>query len=423
MSAADHALREGTPDRQVPQKTRQRRAAAPTPSTADPAGLLLQLQRTVGNAAVTRLLANTHVQQAQRKGGSGSSVAAGLVGRTMLQRDYDATIKSDFSYIEADESDPFSTVEVLDRGTACRVDESKGIRVRKEKQQVWIITKSRSGWIDLNGITRVDEKGKGEGPPSKGEPTLPPRSANPGSAAGLTPTGIPPRLTHERTKAVEGGDFARFVEPWVAYYVERLRLDKIKVKDFEELWNLTGSGSKDERKGRTLELVRAEATKAVQAQVQSNTLKIPGKNQVEQVANFVKNIQEQIERTVLMLTEALAANGALMGVSDEGGALQSLGQARMEKDDTGPYLYVENLASAPWNVFGDDRQSVSGSVRSLMRYYVKQSMAMGGNGRIKLSPFNQSHGAYLSLGFSQPPSGGSWELTQEKAKALLDDRK
>ncbi len=85
------------------------------------------------------------------------------------------------------------------------------------------------------------------------------------------------------------------------------------------------------------------------------------------------------------------------------------------------YLFVDNLASAPWNVLGSQPESTRGAGTSLMEELVKESIDLGFLGRLKLYPVERALSFYRGIGFVESEaSPRELELTPLAARRFLE---
>lgn len=84
-----------------------------------------------------------------------------------------------------------------------------------------------------------------------------------------------------------------------------------------------------------------------------------------------------------------------------------------------PSLYVDALATAPWNVVGDDPKRVKGAGTAMMKALAEESIKRGMEGKIMLYPLDDAVPFYRKLGFSAPNASGDMTLTPKAAHKLL----
>lgn len=114
-----------------------------------------------------------------------------------------------------------------------------------------------------------------------------------------------------------------------------------------------------------------------------------------------------------------------LGVYDNKGNLQATAVYSINRplpdfdDGTTPHVYIDLLASAPWNMAKTDK-TVKGAGTKAIIEAVKLSEKEGLEGRVILQPLEGAKGFYEKLGFKElPGTFGNWELTPAKAKELL----
>lgn len=106
-------------------------------------------------------------------------------------------------------------------------------------------------------------------------------------------------------------------------------------------------------------------------------------------------------------------------IKDENNTIQSV--AMYTKDDKNSSIFVKLLASAPWNITGNEEKSVKGAGTELILSLIQESQKLGYGGRITLSPIGDAEGFYDKLGFTKFIHNGSeiLELKRESAENLL----
>lgn len=116
-----------------------------------------------------------------------------------------------------------------------------------------------------------------------------------------------------------------------------------------------------------------------------------------------------------------------IGVYDDKGNLQATAiYSKRGKDDVSDdvkeHVYIDYLATAPWNVIESDK-SVKGAGTQAILEAVKLSQKEGYDGRVRLYPIDDAKPFYEKLGFkSTDPTGffDDWELSPNDAKILLN---
>jgi hypothetical protein len=140
---------------------------------------------------------------------------------------------------------------------------------------------------------------------------------------------------------------------------------------------------------------RRELLAAIKASVYS---------QPEEVKQQLLPIVDQEERQEIMADQfGPKGEHQFTGVLDAEGLLQAACTWEPLVDDEGVgYLYIHELASAPWNVWmekGSEPQAVAGSGSAVMKVLVKKSIEAGYEGRLRLVAWSSSPGFYRKLGF------------------------
>ena len=120
--------------------------------------------------------------------------------------------------------------------------------------------------------------------------------------------------------------------------------------------------------------------------------------------------------------EALAAPEDFRGVRDDRGNLQA-GAIVIDMDD---HLFVEYIATAPWNVTGDSPRAVKKAATALMAELAKESNGNGHYGRIILNAIPDAVEFYQKIGFVETGEGSllapEMELTPAAARRLMNKR-
>lgn len=116
---------------------------------------------------------------------------------------------------------------------------------------------------------------------------------------------------------------------------------------------------------------------------------------------------------------ALILEGALLqpedfrGVRDRAGNLQ----AGAIVTNLGEYLYVDFLASAPWNITGNSPLSVRRAATMLMAFIVRESINKGLGGRVVVDAVGSTADFYRRMGFIETEAGSA--ITPEMALTPL----
>lgn len=120
---------------------------------------------------------------------------------------------------------------------------------------------------------------------------------------------------------------------------------------------------------------------------------------------------------------ALIQDGALLqpedfrGVRDRAGNLQ----AGAIVTALGEYIYVDFLASAPWNITGNSPRAVRRAATMLMAFIVRESINKGYCGRVVVDAVGSTADFYRRMGFIETELGSA--ITPEMAltsEAALD---
>lgn len=115
-----------------------------------------------------------------------------------------------------------------------------------------------------------------------------------------------------------------------------------------------------------------------------------------------------------------AQDSSYIGIRDTSGNLQSAA-TYIEQDDA---LFVEYLASAPWNVKGDDSRRMKGAGSAAIEALVLESVKRGRGGALRLESLEGAVGFYEKIGFQRKSNDNvpEMELSAEDAKKWLDSR-
>lgn len=124
---------------------------------------------------------------------------------------------------------------------------------------------------------------------------------------------------------------------------------------------------------------------------------------------------------------ALIYEGALLQPEDFRGVrdLALNLQAGAIVTDLGEYLYVDFLASAPWNITGEEPRAVSRAATMLMTWIVRESINKGYGGRILVDAVSSTADFYRRMGFMETEPGAAstpeMALTPEAARDFLNN--
>ncbi|MBW4507842.1 MAG: hypothetical protein KME64_15200 [Scytonematopsis contorta HA4267-MV1] len=147
-----------------------------------------------------------------------------------------------------------------------------------------------------------------------------------------------------------------------------------------------------------------------------------GKRQRTQGTEFGDCITKTVYLTQRIYEEPLL----FRGVSDNNGILQA--GATIEEDagyiylyeSFSQYFYLDAICNAPWNVIGNQPETIKGSATSLVEEIVKESIEMGYNGVIKTSSIPRAKAFYTRIGFQENSDGsGEMVLTEEASEDFL----
>ncbi len=147
---------------------------------------------------------------------------------------------------------------------------------------------------------------------------------------------------------------------------------------------------------------------------------------VNQVIENDSPLQSRIEtnaRVILYMNEeALVSPEDFRGVRDDRGILQA-GAIVIEMDD---HLFVEYLATAPWNVTKDSPRAIRKAATALMAELARESDRNGHSGRIILNAIPDAVEFYQKIGFVETgegsPNAPEMELTPRAALRLINRR-
>lgn len=148
-------------------------------------------------------------------------------------------------------------------------------------------------------------------------------------------------------------------------------------------------------------------------------------------SNFSRAIEDDSPRRGRIQANAgmiaLIQEGALLqpedfrGVRDRSGNLQ----AGAIVTDMGEYLYVDFLASAPWNITGDEPRAVRRAATMLMAFIVRESINKGYGGRVVVDAVGSTADFYRRMGFIETELGSAitpeMALTSEAALYFLNE--
>lgn len=111
-------------------------------------------------------------------------------------------------------------------------------------------------------------------------------------------------------------------------------------------------------------------------------------------AQDTSQLTDNAEIIGLIKDEADKAN--FVGIKDKNGKLQAASTVK----DKGDHIYVDYLATAPWNLTaGQDKRSVKGAGASAMEAIIDRSIKSGHKGAVKLEALEGAVGFYNKVGF------------------------
>lgn len=151
---------------------------------------------------------------------------------------------------------------------------------------------------------------------------------------------------------------------------------------------------------------------------------------IDKIENYLRDLfnedRERVRGTrfgdniakVAYIAERVAMEpNSFRGVRDVQNRLQAGAIVEEEID----YLYVDALASASWNVLGNQPETLKGAGTSLMEELVRESIDLGFSGRLKLYPIERALSFYRDIGFTESEDwSGELELTPAAALIFLE---
>ncbi|MGL5806030.1 MAG: hypothetical protein ACRC11_11415 [Xenococcaceae cyanobacterium] len=127
---------------------------------------------------------------------------------------------------------------------------------------------------------------------------------------------------------------------------------------------------------------------------------------------------DNIAKIAYMTERAIIEPSTWRGVRDVNSRLQAGAIVEEELD----FLFLDALVTAPWNVLGNQSETISGAGTTLMEELVKESFELGNEGRIRLYPLQRSIQFYRTIGFVETDSL-DWELTPFAASKFLEKQR
>lgn len=135
---------------------------------------------------------------------------------------------------------------------------------------------------------------------------------------------------------------------------------------------------------------------------------------------LLRRIQTNARLISLIQETALLQPADFRGIRDERGTLQA-GAIVTEMND---HLYLDYIATAPWNLIPTLPNYCQGAAKSLIHSIVRESLDRGYNGRIIVDAVG-SAGFYRKMGFVETGEGSvnapEMVLTSEAAKKLMEE--
>lgn len=126
---------------------------------------------------------------------------------------------------------------------------------------------------------------------------------------------------------------------------------------------------------------------------------------------------DNIAKIAYMAETAVMEPNTFRGVRDVQNRLQA-GAIVTEDID---FLFVDALATAPWNIVGSQPETTKGAGTSLMEELVKESKELGYMGRLKLIAIERALSFYTGIGFTEDEDDSrSLELTPIAAERFLE---
>lgn len=115
-----------------------------------------------------------------------------------------------------------------------------------------------------------------------------------------------------------------------------------------------------------------------------------------------------------ILRVATSSPDRIRVIRDADGNMQAATSLEIRSDR----VHVSLLATAPWNVTGNDPRSVKGAGKAMMAEIVRESIRQGKNGQVDLYAVPNARGFYESVGF-RPIGDGNYFLDAEAARKFL----
>lgn len=135
------------------------------------------------------------------------------------------------------------------------------------------------------------------------------------------------------------------------------------------------------------------------------------------------SLQLQVNSSMMFEISQLANKDNFLGIKDSKGNLQAASIINLKND----HIYIDYLATAPWNIVEKDKRKVKGAGTAAIEAIVRKSIEQGMKGKVKLESLPGAISFYEKIGFKQtgtsPDSAEGvvkMELSPEKAILFLD---
>ena len=142
---------------------------------------------------------------------------------------------------------------------------------------------------------------------------------------------------------------------------------------------------------------------------------------IENDSPLLRRIEANARLISLIQSDAVSTPENFRGVRDTNGNLQA-GAIVTDMDD---YLYVDYMATAPWNIIRDSPRGVRRAATKLMAQIVRESIDRGYRGQIMVDAVGGTADFYRTIGFIETEEGSvsapEMVLTLEAARNFLDD--
>lgn len=142
---------------------------------------------------------------------------------------------------------------------------------------------------------------------------------------------------------------------------------------------------------------------------------------IENDSPLLRRIEANARLISLIQSDAVSTPENFRGVRDTSGSLQA-GAIVTDMDD---YLYVDYMATAPWNITRDSPRAVRKAATMLMAQIVRESIEQGYGGQIMVDAVGGTADFYRTMGFIDTEEGSAsapeMVLTLEAARDFLND--